>query len=124
MVDRRNHIHRGVSVVALSVLVVVWIGRRRRIAVPRGCFLRGNFFCGEETTTRSAGTAHGVFMARFMEIRLKKTNVRLKQRADNDTDLALTREAMDLFESGARYSPLKDAIVLLGIDIEWLVVNG
>lgn len=52
------------------------------------------------------------------------TGMRTRRCAERETNLALARKTMDLFESGARDSSFENAVILLGIDIKWLVVDG
>lgn len=43
---------------------------------------------------------------------------------EGQTDLALPGEAMELLDPGAGYTAFEDAIVLLGVDVEGLLVEG
>lgn len=43
---------------------------------------------------------------------------------EGKTDLALPGEAMELLDPGAGYTAFEDAIVLLGVDVEGLLVEG
>lgn len=41
-----------------------------------------------------------------------------------DTNLSLPRQPVKLLKPGASYTPFEDAIVLLGVDVEGLLVEG
>lgn len=74
--------------------------------VLKWLLLCSDFFCSEKPTARPSGATHGMLMAGFVEIWL-----------------ALTRKAMEFFQSSASYTSLENAKVLLCIDIERFVIK-
>jgi hypothetical protein len=68
--------------------------------------LSGDFFCSEEAATRPSRATHGMFVARFMEIRL-----------------SLLGKAVDLLNTCASDAAFEDAIVLLCVYIKGFIID-
>lgn len=101
--SRTGRVVVGLGVVVVSIIVSILVLGRRIGWTGILCssqFLCSDFFSCEKTSTRAPGTSHGMFVTRFVKIRL-----------------ALTREAMYLFKTSAGYSALEDAEVLFCIDV-------
>ena len=79
----------------------------------------------EETSSGSARPTHSVLMTGFMEVRLESGSAN----GDDDDDsarahLSLLGKFVDLLQTCPGYTPLENAVVLLGIDVERLLVHG
>ncbi|KAG7147629.1 hypothetical protein HYQ46_003509 [Verticillium longisporum] len=66
-------------------------------------FNLGNFVGGQETTTGTAGPAHGMVVSRLVEVRLA----------------SFRRQPELLFELLSRDASLENAVELLCVDVEW-----
>lgn len=66
-------------------------------------------------------------VARLMKIWLVNVGKKEEKKVDEKPPkfhLSLPRQPVELLKSGASCPPLHDADILLGVDIEWFLVDG
>ncbi len=125
-----RHLRIVLEILFHKLKVVIFVSvlrrRRRRTYVGRLVRLLGcDLLCRKEATSGTTRTAHSVLMARLMEVGLWWKDERMwGSEIETETHLSLPGEPVHLFETSPGYTPFEDAIVLLCVDVQGLLVDG
>ena len=89
------------------------------------CLLGRDFFRGQEATAWASGATHSMLVPGLVQVGLEKGSIGAPEsEPEQETHLALLGEPVHLFEAGPGDPTLENAVVLLRVHVQRLLVDG